>query len=74
MVPEGMYVPAMLHEGAVRCAVLPFAGGSKRKVSRMHAFKNGNRASLSPVMSASLVKAERISVHRVLYVSEKRRT
>lgn len=66
MVPEGMYVPAMLHEGAVRCAVLPFAGGSKRKVSRMQAFKNGNRASPSPVMSASSVKAERISVHRVL--------
>lgn len=66
IVPAGMYVSAIVHEGAVRCAVLPFAGGSKRKVSRMQALRNGKRASLSPVISASSLKAERISVQRVL--------
>jgi hypothetical protein len=65
MVPAGIYVPAIVHEGAVRCAVLPFAGGSKRNVSRMQAFRNGNRASRSPVISVSSVNAERISLHRV---------
>jgi hypothetical protein len=66
MVPAGIYVPAIVQEGAVRCAVLPFAGGSKRKVSLMQAFRNGNRASRSPVMSASLVNVERISAHSVM--------
>ncbi len=66
MVPAGMYSPAMVLEGAVRCAVLPFAGGSRRKVSRMQAFRKGNLASRSPVMSAVLARLERISAQSLL--------
>lgn len=66
IVPAGMKVPAIVQDGAVRCAVLPFAGGIKRKVSRMQAFRNGKRASRLPVISASFAKAERISEHSLL--------